>query len=114
MLALAEDPSFASFGQIEQVDLIHGFEMGVIGKFPDNFLLRSDFEGLRLFAHELAGQIIADKGVSVWQSLATCGKSKWIAGDVILIKLPDHFQVLVQLNHFFRSAKSDEEMAVGQ
>src|SRR5438132_10837832 len=75
--------------QIEQINLVHGLEMGVIGQFPDDLFVPCDFKCLWLFAQEVAGKVIADNSVSVRQPLATGWQSQRISRHLIFVELPD-------------------------
>src|SRR5215475_10073170 len=70
---------FPVAGQVEEVDLIDSLEVSMVGKFPDDALVSSHFKGLGLFAHKFAGEIVADDGVTVRQTLATGWQAQWVS-----------------------------------
>src|SRR6266850_796052 len=101
-------------GWVEKIDLVHGLEMCVVGKFPDDLFVSCYFKGLRLFTHEAAGEIVANVSVPIAQTLAASGQPQRVSGHVVLPELPDHFQIFIQFDDLHGLAEGDEQMAVRQ
>ena len=100
-------------GEVEELDLIDGLKMGVVGEFPNDFLVARDLEKMRLFAEMAVSKIIAADRIAVGQTLDAGHQAQWIAGDFIFTQFPHGFQRGIEFDHFVTVAAGDEQMAVG-
>ena len=76
---------------VEELDLVDGLEMRVIGEFPNHFLGARDLEEMRLFAEMAVTKIIAENRVAVRQALHAGHQAQRIAGDFIFAQFPHDF-----------------------
>src|SRR6185369_1884055 len=81
---------------------------------PDDTFVARHFKSLGLFAHEGAGEIVADNRVPVGQTLASGGQSQRISRRLVFAELPDNFQVGIKFDDLPGSSERDEQMSVRQ
>lgn len=101
-------------GLVEQEDLVDGFELGVVGEFPDKFFVAGDFEEHGLLADVAVAEVVADERVAVGETLASGGELEGIPGDVLFADFPDDGILFIEFLNLATFAATDEEVAIGE
>ena len=72
-------------GGIDDLNFIDGFEMGMVGEFPDDFLFRRHLDHLRLLADEAVADEVANNRVPIRQALNAGGNAQRVARQFVLV-----------------------------
>lgn len=100
-------------GDIEQLDLIDGFEIRVIGELPDDFLLSGNLKKLRLFTKVTVSEVVAEDSIATRKSLASGHEPERVAGKLVFIQFPNDFFIWVEFHDFVAVPTGDKQVPVG-
>ena len=97
---------------IKNENLINRFEVCMVVELPDDLLVMSHFEKLRLFTNVTVSEIVAKYRVSVWKTLTACHQSQRITGQVGFIQFPDDFFLRIYLDHFVSITARNQQIPI--
>lgn len=81
-------------------------------ELPNDFLVASHLEELRLFADVAVAEVIAKHGVAVRQSLAAGHQSQRVARQIVLVEFSHDLFAGIEFNDLVPVAAGDEQVTV--